>query len=86
MNDRPITFVYNDVNDPEPSTPSKLLYGFDMTALPHPIVDPDELEDEDFMMNMINSTHFVQRFKSEYLASLRERHVYQSKKRDPERR
>ena len=48
MNDRPITFVYHDVNDPEPLTPSKLLYGFDITALPHPVVDPDELEDEDF--------------------------------------
>ena len=28
VNDRPITFVYHDVNDPEPLTPSKLLYGF----------------------------------------------------------
>ena len=27
VNDRPITFVYHDVNDPEPLTPSKLLYG-----------------------------------------------------------
>ena len=48
VNDRPITFVYHDVNDPEPLTPSKLLYGFSVTALPHPVVDPDELEDEDF--------------------------------------
>ena len=48
VNDRPITFVYHDVNDPEPLTPSKLMYCFDVTALPHPVVDPDELEDEDF--------------------------------------
>lgn len=48
MNDRPITFVYHDVNDPEPLTPSKLLCGFDVTALSHPVVDPDELEDENF--------------------------------------
>ena len=48
VNDRPITFVYHDVNDPEPLTPSKLLYGFSVTALPHPVVDPEELEDEDF--------------------------------------
>lgn len=26
INDRPITFVYHDMNDPEPLTPSKLLY------------------------------------------------------------
>ena len=91
VNDRPITFVYHDVNDPEPLTPSKLMYGFDVTALPHPVVDPDELEDEDFYAHeQLNKAlkrrwllfhHFVQRFKSEYLASLRERHVYQSKKR-----
>ena len=91
MNDRPITFVYHDVNDPEPLTPSKLLYGFDVTALSHPVVDPDELEDENFNdHDQLNKAfkrrsllfqHFVQRFKSEYLASLRERHVYQSKKR-----
>ena len=90
MNDRPITFVYHDVNDPEPLTPSKLLYGFDVTALPHPVVDPDELEDEDFNKHdQLNKAfkrrsllfqHFVQWFKSEYLVSLRECHVYQSKK------
>ena len=90
VNDRPITFVYHDVNDPEPLTPSKLLYGFSVTAFPHPVVDPEELEDEDFNEHdQLNKAlkrrsllfqHFVQRFKSEYLASLRERHVYQSKK------
>ncbi|PFX20076.1 hypothetical protein AWC38_SpisGene15470 [Stylophora pistillata] len=48
MNDRPITFVYHNANDPEPFTLSKLLYGFDVTALPHPVTDPDELEDENF--------------------------------------
>ena len=91
VNDRPITFVYHDVNDPEPLTLSKLMYGFDVTALPHPVVDPDELEDEDFnehdqlnkalKRRLLLFQHFLQRFKSEYLASLRERHVYQSKKR-----
>ena len=91
MNDRPITFVYDDVNDPESLTPSKLLHGFDVTALPHPVVDPEELEDEDFNEHdQLNKAlrqrsmlfqHFVQRFKSEYFASLRDHHVYQSKKR-----
>ena len=36
------------MNDSEPLTPSKLLYGFSATALPHPVVDPEELEEEDF--------------------------------------
>ena len=71
-------------------TPSKLLYGFSVTGLPHPVVDPEELEDEDFNEHdQLNKAlkrrsllfqHFVQRFKSECLASLREQHVYQSKK------
>jgi len=57
----------------------------DVTALPHP-VDPDELEDErlneDDQLNkalkgqLLLFWHFVKRFKSEYLASLREDHVY----------
>ena len=90
VNDRPITFVYHDVNDPEPLTPSKLLYGFSVTALPHPVVDPEELEDEDFNEHdQLNKAlkrrsllfqHYVQRFKNEYLCSRREHHVYQSKK------
>ena len=63
---------------------------FSVTALPHAVVDPEELEDEDFNEHyQLNKAlkrrsllfqHFVQRFKSEYLCSLRERHVYQSKK------
>ena len=48
VNDRPITFVYYDTNDPEPLTSSKLLCDFDVTALPHPVVDSDEFADEDF--------------------------------------
>ena len=32
VNGRPITFVYHDVNDPEPLAPSNLLYSFDVTA------------------------------------------------------
>lgn len=92
VNDRPITFISHDVNDPEPLTPSKLLYGYDVSALPHPVVDPEELDDEDFndhdQLNKVMKRrsllfhHFVQRFKNEYLASLRERHAYQSKKRE----
>ena len=92
INDRPITFVSNDVDDPEPLTPSKLLYGYDIFALPHPIIDHEELDDEDFNDRVQLSKvlkrrsllfqHFVQRFKSGYLASLRERHAYQSKKRE----
>ena len=33
LNDRPITFIYHDVNDPEPLTQSKLLYCFGVTSI-----------------------------------------------------
>ena len=92
VNDRPITYVSHDVDDPEPLTPSKLLYGYDVSALAHPTVDPDELEDDDFndhnqqgkvmKRHALLYEHFFQRFKNEYFASLRERHTYQSKKRE----
>ena len=80
VNDCPITYVSHDVNDPEPLAPSKLLYGYDVSALPHPTVDPDELDDDDFndhnqlskvmKRRVLLYEHFVQRFKNEYLASL----------------
>ena len=74
------------MNDPEPLTPSKLLYGYDVSTLPHPTVDPDELDDDDFNNhNQLSKVmkrrtllyeHFVQRFKNEYFALLREGHAY----------
>ena len=92
VNDRPITYVSHDVNDTEPLTPSKLLCGYDVSTLPHPTVDPDELDGDDFNdHNQLSKVmkrrallyeHFVQRFKNGYFASLRERHAYQSKKRE----
>ena len=67
-----------------------MLYGFDVTALPHSVADPEGLEDEHFKEHdQLNKAlkrrslliqHFVQRLKSEHLASLRECHVYQSKR------
>ena len=95
VNDRPITYVSHDVNDPEPLTPSKLLYGYDVSTLPHPTVDPDELDDDDFndhnqqgkamKRRALLYEHFVQRFKNEYFASLHisprnESHVTSSSK------
>ena len=92
VSNRPIIFVFSDVGKPEPLTSSKLLYGYDISALPHPIIDQDKLNDEDFndrsqlskvmRRRSLLFQNFVQRFKSEYFASLRERNAYRSKKRE----
>lgn len=87
VNDRPMTFISSDINDPQPLTPSKLLYGFDITGLSHPEVDDlDEDYTDQGEMNKAMKRRallfdqFNQRFKAEYLAALRERHTYQQKK------
>jgi transposase InsO family protein len=85
LNDRPLTYVSSDVNDPEPLTPAHLLYGRRMTSLPYPDVDDDdEVEDPDFMddsevrrrakSQALRLKHFESRWRKEYLTSLREFH------------
>ena len=46
----PVTYVFHIVNDPEPipHLPSSSMVTMCLhSALPHPSIDPDELEDED---------------------------------------
>ena len=45
LNDRPLTYLSADLDDPEPLTPSHLLYGRRITTLPHPEFEDDELAD-----------------------------------------
>jgi len=42
MNDRPLTYVHSDLQDPQPLTPAHLLYGRRLQQAPHTLNDPEE--------------------------------------------
>ena len=84
LNDRPLTYLPSATGDPEPLTPSHLLYGRRIVPLPHPDVGDEEICDPDYhSADQLRSKvdrqglllqHFQSRWKKEYLTSLREVH------------
>ncbi len=82
LNDRPLTYVSSDVKDEQPLTPAHLLYGRRITCLPNESLEEDELIDPNFNENVeiqrnakrlvLLLRHFYQRWRQEYLTSLRE--------------
>ena len=84
LNDRPITYVSSDLNEPEPLTPSHLLCGRRLTCLPYPQKDIKNIYDTEpyTHVNLNHCLHiqrdiiqkFGTRWKNEYLTSLREYH------------
>ena len=93
LNNWPLTYVSSELNEPEPLTPSHLLYGRMINTAPHIFTTQDEVSDEDFQEvgSKLHHTlskkaktqalliqHFWSRWKREYLTSLRERHANSS--------
>ena len=84
LNNRPLTYLSDDVQDPEPLTPSHILYERMLTNLPHELVSQEHLQDPSYdeisqldkaaRFQLLLLTHFPTCWKQEYLTSLREFH------------
>ncbi|XP_074658628.1 uncharacterized protein LOC141911541 [Tubulanus polymorphus] len=80
MNDRPLTYVPSEINEPNPITPSQLFQGRRISTVPYPIVDVEDIRDADFNEDITRSRakhrqHFVKRWQQECLTALRESHA-----------
>ncbi|XP_077990938.1 uncharacterized protein LOC144445269 [Glandiceps talaboti] len=83
INDRPLTYVYGDSNEPLPLTPSQLIVGRNITTLPYDEIDINELRDPNYMTQPLLENrshrlakllqHFHTRWIEEYLTALKER-------------
>ncbi|XP_076089954.1 uncharacterized protein LOC143061985 [Mytilus galloprovincialis] len=82
INDRPLTYVSPDIEDEEPLTPSHLLYGRRITLTPYPQPNIEYIavnsgkQELHKHLNKQSSLmeHFWNRWKSEYITTLREFH------------
>ena len=81
LNDKSLTYVFSDISDPEPLTPTHLIYGRIQSDL-HTLDDLDELNDPTYLSNVDirrvvdKNSQLIQRFGSRwrkaYLTALRE--------------
>lgn len=85
LNDRPLTYISDDISDPEPLTPAHILPGRRLTRLLHKRATMEELQDmsyrgaeqvrRDAKTQSILLEHFTVRWKREYLTSQSTAHL-----------
>ncbi|GFR16233.1 DUF5641 domain-containing protein [Trichonephila clavata] len=71
---KPLTYVYNDVNEPDPLTPSHFTVGSRLTTLPSPKLNANSINVEltkKWKYRQLLLDHFWKRFFKEYLLELR---------------
>ena len=61
LNDRPLTYVNSDLQDPQPITPSHLLYGRRIQQVPHMLKDPEEVNDPSYVADSMELRKGVNR-------------------------
>ena len=76
LNDRPLTYILDNISDTEPLTPVHMLHGRRLTRLPHECATVEELQDpnycgaeqvrRDTKIQSILLDHFTTRWKREY--------------------
>ena len=85
INDRPHTVINPDMNEFQPLTPNHLLFGFNITSLPHPSLNSNAYDPNYGDAHAISHAqhyrailyrHFLQRFHSKYLSLLQETHDF----------
>ena len=90
LNDRPHTVINPDVHELQPLTPNHLLFGFNITSLPHPSLDSEDYDPNFGDTNAISRAqhyrttlyrHFLQHFHREYLQLLCETHAFRNQPR-----